>query len=226
MLDANLYVACIDLRGRRALVVGAGRIGLEKIEGLLACDAEVKVVATVARQEVMELAGEGRIELHEREYSAADLNDCFLVVAATSDTELNTQVFRDAEASNMLVNVVDVPQLCNFILPAIHRIGPIAVAISTAGASPALAKRMKREAATAFGSEYAELAFMLDEIRDWAKRVLPTYDERRDFFEAIVNGEPDPLELLRRGEILAVRELIARARKEVDPEYDSQLLAE
>ena len=226
MLDANLYVACIDLRGRRALVVGAGRIGLEKIEGLLVCDADVKVVATVARQEVMELSGEGRIELHEREYSAADLNDCFLVVAATSDTELNTQVYRDAEARSMLVNVVDVPQLCNFILPAIHRIGPIAVSISTAGASPALAKRMKREAATAFGPEYAELAFMLDEIRDWAKRVLPTYDERRDFFEAIVNGEPDPLELLRGGEILAVRELIARARKEVDPEYDSQLLAE
>ena len=226
MLDANLYVACIDLRGRRALVVGAGRIGLEKIEGLLACDAEVKVVATVARQEVLELAEEGRIELHERPYAADDLNDCFLVVAATSDTELNTQVYRDAEARSMLVNVVDVPSLCNFILPAIHRIGPIAVAVSTAGASPALAKRMKREAATAFGPEYAELAFMLDEIRDWAKRVLPTYDERRDFFEAIVNGDPDPLELLRKGEILAVRELIARARKEVDPEYDSQLLAE
>ena len=226
MLDANLYVACIDLRGRRALVVGAGRIGLEKIEGLLACDAEVKVVATVARQEVMELAADGRVDLHERPYSADDLNDCFLAVAATSDTELNTRVYRDAEARSMLVNVVDVPQLCNFILPAIHRVGPIAVAISTAGASPALAKRMKREAAKAFGPEYAELAFMLDEIRDWAKRVLPTYDDRRDFFEAIVNGEPDPLELLRAGEILAVRELIARARREVDPTYDSQLLAE
>ena len=226
MLDANLYVACIDLRGRRALVVGAGRIGLEKIEGLLACDADVKVVATVARQEVMELASGGRIELQERAYTADDLNDCFLAVAATSDTDLNTQVYRDAEARNMLVNVVDVPHLCNFILPAIHRVGPIAVAISTAGASPALAKRMKREAAAAFGPEYAELAFMLDEIRDWAKRVLPTYDERRDFFEAIVNGDPDPLELLRKGEILAVRELIARARKEVDPDYDSQLLAE
>ena len=226
MLDANLYVACIDLRGRRSLVVGAGRIGLEKIEGLLACEAEVKVVATAARQEVMELAAEGRIELQERAYTASDLNDCFLVVAATSDTALNTQVYRDAEERSMLVNVVDVPQLCNFILPAIHRAGPIAVAISTAGASPALAKRMKREAAAAFGPEYAELAFMLDEIRDWAKRVLPTYDDRRDFFESIVNGDPDPLDLLRRGEILAVRELIARARKEVDPEYDSQLLAE
>jgi len=226
MLDANLYVACIDLRARRALVVGAGRVGLEKIEGLLACDAEVKVVATAAHQEVMELAAQGRVELHEREYAAADLEGCFLVVAATSDTELNTQVYRDAEERSMLVNVVDVPRLCNFILPAIHRAGPIAVAISTAGASPALAKRMKREAAAAFGPEYAELAFLLDEVRDWAKDALPTYDDRRDFFETIVNGDPDPLELLRRGEILAVRELIARARKEVDPTYDSELLAE
>lgn len=226
MLDANLYVACIDLRGRRALVVGAGRIGLEKVEGLLACDAVVKVVATAARQEVMQLAEEGRIELHERPYEADDLDDCFLAVAATADTGLNKQVYRDAEERSMLVNVVDVPQLCNFILPAIHRVGPIAVAISTAGASPALAKRMKREAAAAFGPEYAELAFMLDEIRGWAKRVLPTYEDRRDFFEAIVNGDPDPLELLRNGDVLATRELIARARKEVDPSYDSQLLAE
>src|SRR5438045_3229281 len=99
----------------------------------------------------------------------------------------------------MLVNVVDVPPLCNFILPAIVRQGPLAIAISTAGASPALAKRMKREIAEAFGEPYARLALILNDARAWAKATLPTYQDRKAFFEGIVNGEPDPIELLRAG---------------------------
>ena len=100
------------------------------------------------------------------------------------------------------------PPLCNFILPAIVRSGPIAIAISTAGASPALAKRMKREIGELFGDQYAELAELLNEARGWAKATLATYDERKSFFEGIVNGEPDPIELLRAGDRRAVVELI------------------
>ena len=101
----------------------------------------------------------------------------------------------------MLVNVVDVPPLCNFILPAIVRTGPLAVAISTAGASPALAKRMKREIGELFGEPYADLAVLLNDARGWAKATLPTYQDRKEFFESIVNGEPDPIELLRAGDV-------------------------
>jgi siroheme synthase-like protein len=214
MLDADLYIACLVLTGRPVVVVGAGRIGLEKIEGLLACDASVTVVAPEANDEVRALATEGRIEWQERPYETSDLDGKLLVVAATSDTELNTSVYRDAEAKPMLVNVVDVPELCNFILPAIVREGPLAVAISTSGASPALAKRMKREIAANVGPEYAELARLLDEVRDWAKETLPTYDDRREFFEGIVNGSPDPLELLRAGGRNEVVELIRAAQAE------------
>ena len=113
----------------------------------------------------------------------------------------------------MLVNVVDVPPLCNFILPAIVRTGPLAVAISTAGASPALAKRMKREISELFGEPYADLAVLLNDARGWAKGTLPTYQDRKEFFEAIVNGEPDPIELLRAGDAAAVRALIAAAQR-------------
>jgi siroheme synthase-like protein len=112
----------------------------------------------------------------------------------------------------MLVNVVDVPPLCNFILPAIVRTGPLAIAISTAGASPALAKRMKAEVAELFGDEYAQLAIMLNDVRGWAKGTLPTYQDRKAFFEGIVNGEPDPIALLRAGDTQAVRDLIEAAR--------------
>jgi siroheme synthase-like protein len=137
----------------------------------------------------------------------------FLAIASTDDTDTNISVFKDAERRAMLVNVVDVPPLCNFILPAIVRNGPLAIAISTAGASPALAKRMKAEIAEQFGEPYARLALLLNEARGWAKGTLPTYQDRKLFFESIVNGDPDPIELLRRGEDAAVRDLIAAAQR-------------
>src|SRR4051794_40191692 len=137
-----------------------------------------------------------------------------MVIAATNDSEVNIGVFHDAEKRAMLVNVVDVPPLCNFILPAILRTGPLAIAISTAGASPALAKRMKEEIGQQFGEEYARLAVMLNDVRGWAKGTLPTYQDRKDFFESIVNGTPDPIELLRAGDDRAVLDLIAAAQRE------------
>src|SRR5215510_2379625 len=102
MLETPFYIACLKLKGRRCLVVGGGDIGLEKVEGLLACDA--------------------------------DLEGVFMAIACTDDTDVNIAVFDDAETRAMLVNIVDVPPLCNFILPAIVRTGPLAIAISTAGA--------------------------------------------------------------------------------------------
>jgi precorrin-2 dehydrogenase / sirohydrochlorin ferrochelatase len=216
MLETPFYIACLRLKGRRCVVVGGGEVGLEKVEGLLACDADVTLIAPEAHPELIQLALEGSIRWHQREYAgAADLKGALIAIAATDDTDLNIRVFHDAEARAMLVNVVDVPPLCNFILPAIVRTGPLAVAISTAGASPALAKRMKREIAELFGEPYANLAILLNDARGWAKGTLPTYQDRKEFFESIVNGEPDPIELLRAGDVDAVRDLIADAQRAV-----------
>jgi len=209
MMATTFYMACLKLTGRRCLVVGAGAVGLEKIEGLLACDASVHVIAKEVDAPVQELADAGDIELTVRPYRRGDLEGHFLAIAATSDTDVNVAVFEEAESRAMLCNVVDVPPLCSFILPAIVRTGPIAIAISTAGASPALAKRMKREIGELFGDQYAELAELLNDARGWAKATLPTYEERKAFFEGIVNGSPDPVELLRAGDRQAVVELIA-----------------
>jgi siroheme synthase-like protein len=214
MLDTPLYIACLLLKDRRCLVVGGGEVGLEKVEGLLACGADVTLVAPDAVPELAEYAAEGSIRWERREYRSTDLEGCLLAVAATSITDVNIAVHDDAERRPMLVNVVDVPPLCNFILPAIVRTGPLAIAISTSGASPALAKRMKREIAEEFGQPYARLAMLLNEERGWAKATLPTYQDRKRFFESIVNGEPDPVELLREGGADdEVRELIAAAKE-------------
>lgn len=212
MLDTPFYIACLKLRGRRSLVVGGGDVGLEKVEGLLACDGDVTVVAPDLQPELRRLADEGSIQWIARAYEPADLEGTFMVIAATNDSEVNIKVYDDAEKRAMLVNVVDVPPLCNFILPAIVRTGPLAIAISTAGASPALAKRMKQEVSQLFGEEYARLAVMLNDARGWAKSTLPTYQDRKEFFEGIVNGDPDPIELIRAGNEQAVLDIIAAAK--------------
>ena len=175
-------MACLDLEGRSALVVGGGAVACEKVEGLLDCGARVTVVAPEIDPE-LDRPG---VELVRREYRSADLDGQLLVVAATSTEEVNRRVFGDAEARGLLCNVVDVPDLCSFILPAVHRADPIAVAISTGGASPALAQRIRDDVARSITHEHARLARELRELRPWAKSHLPTYEARRDFFRELV----------------------------------------
>ena len=218
MLETPFYIACLKLKGRRCVVIGGGDMGLEKSEGLLACGGDVTVISPDAGPELEALAAEGSITWEQRDYAGPeDLEAVFIVIACTDSTETNIQIYEDAEKRAMLVNIVDVPPLCNFILPAIVRTGPLAIAISTAGASPALAKRMKREISALFGEEYAQLAIMLNETRGWAKGTLPTYQDRKAFFEEIVNGEPDPIALLRDGDAAAVQDVIAAAQRSHAP---------
>jgi precorrin-2 dehydrogenase/sirohydrochlorin ferrochelatase len=213
LIETPVYIACLRLSGRRCVVVGGGEVGLEKVEGVLACGGEVTLIAPDAVEELRRYAGEGSIAWERREFAASDLEGAFLVIAATGDTEVNIAVYEEAERRAMLVNVVDVPPLCNFILPAILRTGAVSIAISTQGASPALAKRMKREISELFGSEYARLAEILNDHRGWAKGTLPTYQDRKAFFEGIVNGEPDPIELLEQGREDELQALIEAAKE-------------
>ena len=179
-------MACIDLTGRAVLVVGGGRVALEKIEGLLAAgaDGHRRRAADPAR---------ARASSTSRSSAAAtardDLDGKFLVVAATSTTSVNRRVFRDAESRALLCNVVDVPELCSFILPAVHRHEPIAVAVSTGGASPALAQHLRDQIATVVRPEHAELAHRLRELRPWAKSHFQTYEERKAYFAGLVAEE-------------------------------------
>jgi precorrin-2 dehydrogenase / sirohydrochlorin ferrochelatase len=182
MADRRYYMACLDLEGRSVLVVGGGSVALEKVRGLLDCGAHVTVVAPEAVPELLSLP----VEWLPRGYHSSDLRDQFLVVAATSSAPLNRRVFADAEARRVLCNVVDVPELCSLILPAVHRQGPIAVAVSTGGASPALAQRLRDDIAALVGPRHADLAERLRELRPWAKENLPTYEARRDYFRQLV----------------------------------------
>lgn len=185
MESPRYYMACLDLTGRSVLVVGGGPVALEKVEGLLAAGARVTIVAPRIVPELTELDA----VFARRAYRSQDLAGRFLVVAATSTTTVNRRVFADAEARAILCNVVDVPELCSFILPAVHRHEPIAVAVSTGGASPALAQHLRDQIAVVVRPEHAELAHRLRALRPWAKAHFATYEERKAYFAGIVAEE-------------------------------------
>ena len=181
--EKRYYMACLDLEGRSVLVVGGGRIALEKVIGLLECGADVTVVAP----EILPQLAELHVTRLERGYDAGDLAGRYLVVAATQIEELNAAVARDAAERSLLCNVVDDPAKCTVILPAIHRDGPIAIAVSTGGASPALAKRLRDQFAGQVGPRTVELARQLRDRRSWAKQTFATYDDRKAYFERLVD---------------------------------------
>ena len=218
LVEVPSYFVCLRLAGRRCLVVGGGPVAVEKVEGLLACGAAVTVVAPSAERALEDLAAESSIEWKRREYQTQDLDGAFVVVAATDDTQAQVRISRDADVHAVPCNVADVPPLCSFILPAVVRSGPVAIAVSTSGASPALAQRMRDEIGREFGEPYARLAVLLNEVRGWAKSTLPTYQARKAFFDSIVHGDPDPVAMLRDGATDdQVRAVIARAQSRASP---------
>lgn len=176
------YMVCLDLEGRDCLVVGGGRVGLEKVQGLLECGADVTVVAPEVSAELRSLP----VTVVERAFRRSDVVGRFLVIAATSIRAVNAVVSDAAGDRSTPCNVADDPELCSFILPAVVRRDPILVGVSTGGASPALAQRIRSDIGELVGPRHVELANRLASLRPWAKRELPTYEARRDYFQRLV----------------------------------------
>jgi precorrin-2 dehydrogenase / sirohydrochlorin ferrochelatase len=163
--EPPLFPIFVKLAHRRCLVVGATGLAEPKIEGLLAAGAEILVVAPRATARVEQWALEGRIAWQARTFEPRDLNGIFLVVAATSSRPTNRAVFEEARARGVLCNAVDDKEHCDFYYPAVVRRGRLQIAISTAGASPALAQRLRRQLEKQFGPEYEAWLDWLSEAR-------------------------------------------------------------
>jgi precorrin-2 dehydrogenase/sirohydrochlorin ferrochelatase len=140
-----LFPIFLKLTGRPCTVIGGGNLAESKIESLLTANARVTVIAPRANARVTELADSGEITLHTREYAQGDLAGQFLAVTATDNSAVNRAVFAEAESSGVLINAVDDPPFCDFYFPSVVRRGDLQIAISTAGASPALAQRLRKE---------------------------------------------------------------------------------
>jgi precorrin-2 dehydrogenase/sirohydrochlorin ferrochelatase len=161
----SFYPICLDLEGKTCVVVGGGRVAERKVLGLLSCAAQVSVISPELTEELLRLQNESIITWINREYRPGDLEQSFLVIAATDDVDTQKQVFEEAAALDLLLNVADVPQRCNFILPATVRQGDLIISISTAGKSPALARKLRMELEKRFGVEYRVLVDILGAIR-------------------------------------------------------------
>jgi precorrin-2 dehydrogenase / sirohydrochlorin ferrochelatase len=153
-MSSTLFPMFLRLEGRDALVVGAGHVAEPKIESLLRAGARVRVVAPQAIRQVAAWANERRVRWERRSFRAGDMEGAFLVIAATSSPRLHARILLLARRAAILCNVVDDPERCDFFYPAVVRRGDLQIAVSTGGASPALAQRLRKELEKQFGPEY------------------------------------------------------------------------
>lgn len=198
------YQISLLLENRPCLVIGAGRIAERKIGSLLDAGAKVRVVALEANPVVTALAASGQIDLQLREYAPTDLDDMFVVIVATNNAELNAYVSGECQRRGILVNVVDQPALCSFYVPAVIDRGPISLAISTSGASPALSKHLRVLLEDCIGEEYGQLSTLMHELRDEVKAAFGEQPERAAAWERLLQS--DVLGLLREGKIDQARQ--------------------
>ena len=179
MKPAKLFPMFLKLSGRPCLVVGAGSIAESKIVSLLEAGGRLRVVAPEATPQVRSWARSNEIQWHQRPFEPHDLDGIFLVVAATSSTELHKRIFEEATRRGVLCNIVDVPALCDFYYPAVVQRGALQIAISTSGESPALAQRLRKQLEEHFGAEYEEWLAQLGEARDKVQSAGLDPEERK-----------------------------------------------
>ena len=184
----NYYPIYLDITGRRCVVAGGGDVAERKVERLLACGAHVVVIGKTLTPALKALKQAGRIDHIEDDYGAACLREAFLVIGATDQDEVNARISADARERGILVNIVDDPDRCDFILPSLFQRGDLSVAISTAGKSPALAKQLREDLEGRYGQEYLILLKILGILREKVKARGRSSDENKGLFELVVHS--------------------------------------
>jgi precorrin-2 dehydrogenase / sirohydrochlorin ferrochelatase len=186
---SRFYPILVDLQGKNALVVGGGKVAQRKIETLLEHGACVQVVARELTPGLEQLRGAGKIRFLGGEFSEALLKGAFVVFAATDDASLNRRVSETARQRGLLVNAVDQPADCNFIVPSILSRGDLLIAVSTSGKSPAFARKVRVELEQHFGEEYGSFLTLMGSLRKEILRLGLTHEENKSAFEGLVNSD-------------------------------------
>ena len=178
----NYYPIMLDVRGRRSLVIGGDRIAAEKAATLVASGAHVTMMSPAFGAEVLALHEQQKVELRQKAYQRGDLQGAFVVVAATNDPQLIEAIWSEGQERGQLINIVDVPAYCNFIVPSILRRDQLTIAVSTEGASPSLAKRIRQRLEQLFPQAYGPYLRLAAVVRSHMRRQGLSYDQRDDFF--------------------------------------------
>lgn len=193
---SKYYPVNLALENKRCLVAGAGKVAERKVKRLLEYGAKVLVISPKITPGLNALAKKKKIIFENRRIKLSDLNGACLVIAATADRKLNSAIASYCRNKGILINVVDSPKDCNFILPSIIRRGALTISISTDGVSPALAKKIRQELEARFGPEYAKLLRIMKVIRTQALKKIKNSASRRVFFQKAL--EPEILNLLKK----------------------------
>jgi precorrin-2 dehydrogenase/sirohydrochlorin ferrochelatase len=186
---SSLFPLFLKLEGKSCLVVGAGLIGLEKVETLLRCGARLRVVAPHSVPKIQQLNAEKQIEWLRRPYRPEDVAGCALVIAATNDREVNRAVFEEASRRSILCNTADDPPLCDFFFASVVQRGELQIAISTAGQSPALAQRLRREIDAQLPADLAPWLVELGQLRREVLQAMPAGAERKALLHELAHRE-------------------------------------
>ncbi|MBI9083889.1 MAG: bifunctional precorrin-2 dehydrogenase/sirohydrochlorin ferrochelatase [Desulfobacterales bacterium] len=202
------YPVNLDIENRDCLVVGGGQVGTRKVATLVDCGARVTLVSPEATLALKALADTGRIAWRQRPYIEKDLDGMFLVIGATSDEPLNRRVHADAQRQNLLCNIADRPEICNFILPAVIRRGDLLIAVSTSGKSPAFAKRLRKSLERQFGTEYETFLQVMGIIRARLLAQAHAPEVHKPLFEQLIDG--GLVDLIRMARTAEIDALLAR----------------
>lgn len=203
MKTKKYYPIFADLSGRRCLVIGGGEVAQRKAIALLGCGARVTVVSPTLTRRLSTYARQGRIRRLARRFRPTDLRGAWLVCAATDDQAVNELVSHAARRLNIFANVVDQTPLCSFIAPAIVQRGPLTIAVSTGGASPSLAKALRRDIERAVGTHHVAMLRLLRDLRGLAKDRLTDPRDRKRYFDRLLRGRV--FALVREGKPAAAR---------------------
>lgn len=182
----DYYPAFLNLRGKNCIVVGGGKVAERKVVALVRSGACVRVVSPELTPVLDRLKSEGVISHVGRRYRKGDLTCAFLAIAATSSEKVNRAVSHDAP---FLVNVIDIPELCNFIVPAVVDRTPLTIAVSTGGASPAMAATIRRELELLYGNEVGRYLLFLGKLRKDALKTIVDKKTREKFLKKAASKE-------------------------------------
>lgn len=205
------YPVFFNLSGRNCVVAGGGQVSLRKVTTLLQHRADITVISPRLCKGLRALHGEGKILVRHRAYQAGDLEGAYIAIIATGNRAVNLHASLEARCNRIPVNVVDDPGLSDFILPAIVRRGSVSIAVSTAGKSPALARKIRIMLEGKLEDEYAELALIIEGVRREAKRLKLKISSKR--WEEAIDLDY-MLRLIKQGKSEKARDvLLARLRK-------------
>ncbi|MBI3398225.1 MAG: bifunctional precorrin-2 dehydrogenase/sirohydrochlorin ferrochelatase [Deltaproteobacteria bacterium] len=191
------YPIFLDIKRKPCVVIGGGNVAERKVVSLLDAGARVLVISPELTPALKKLASKKKISCRPRPYESGDLKDFFLAYSATNNSRVNKAVFKEAKGQGVLLNVVDVPDLCNFIVPSVVDRGDLLIAISTSGKSPAMAKKIRQRLEKEFGREYAVFLEIMGKIRDKLLTISKESDKNKKMFERIINSPM--LEWIRQG---------------------------